>query len=233
MMPWQTIRAAFHPAPGKASDAVSTRDNDKLGVSLTKYYQRKSLSADSVKRMLSQTNNNPAPATSPTIPWFRRPVARPVWIASLLVVVMVIQFFYHQQSYQSNLTALVLEEIAMNHNKKLDAEYVETHPETLHAAMQRLDFPLNLPADIQRDFQLVGGRYCSIQGGLAAQLKVRSRASGTISTLYVTELTEKLAKIKEHQILQGSVNIHLWQQQGRFFGLATDASLDSRADEQG
>jgi len=210
---------------------MNTRDNDKLGKSLTEYYQRKSLSADSVKRILAQTSS-PTPATPPAIPWFRRPVAGLAWVASLLVIAMAGQFFYHQQSFQGNLTALVLKEIAMNHNKKLDAEYRETRPEILRTAMQRLDFPLNLPADIQRNFQLVGGRYCSIQGGLAAQLKVRNRTNGSISTLYVTELTEKLARIKEQQVLQGSVDIHLWQQQGRFFGLATDAGLDNHTDDQ-
>ncbi len=208
---------------------MNTQDNDKLSASLKEYYQHKSLSVDSVERMLAQINAE-KPAAPLVIPWLRRPVAGLAWGASLLVVVMVVQFFYYQQSHQSNLTALVLEEIAMNHNKKLDAEYMETQPEILRVAMQRLDFPLNLPVDIQRDFQLVGGRYCSIQGGLAAQLKVRNRVSGAVSTLYVTELTEKLARIKEQHVLQGSVDIHLWQQQGRFFGLATDAALVSRDD---
>jgi hypothetical protein len=208
---------------------MNTKDNDKLSTNLKEYYQSKSLSADSVERMLAQVNAEKS-VNSLVIPWLRRPVAGLAWVASLLVMVMLVQFFYHQQSHQSNLTALVLEEIAMNHNKKLDAEYRETQPEILRVAMQRLDFPLNLPVDIQRDFQLVGGRYCSIQGGLAAQLKVRNRVSGTVSTLYVTELTEKLARIKEQHVLQGSVEIHLWQQQGRFFGLATDAALVSRDD---
>jgi len=208
---------------------MNIQNNDKLGAGLKEYYQRKSLSADSVRRMLAQADNLTS-VTPLAIPWFRRPVAGLTWVASLLVVVMVAQFLYHQQSYQGNLTALVLEEIAMNHNKKLDTEYVETRPEMLRIAMQRLDFPLDLPADIQRNFQLIGGRYCSIQGGLAAQLKVRNRTSGALSTLYVTELTEKLARIKEQQVLQGSVDIHLWQQQGRFFGLATDAALDNHVD---
>jgi len=210
---------------------MNTQDNDKLGASLKDYYQRKSLSADSVERLLAQANTE-KPATLLSTIGFRRPLVGLAWVASLFVVVMVAQFLYHQQSHQNNLTALVLEEIAMNHNKKLDAEYRETQPEVLRMAMQRLDFPLSLPEDIQRDFQLLGGRYCSIQGGLAAQLKVRNRATGAVSTLYVTELTEKLARIEEQQVLQGSVDIQLWQQQGRFFGLATDAALVSRDDGQ-
>jgi len=228
-LPWQKTNATIHLHSDKASDAMNTPDSDKLGASLKEYYQRKSLSADSVERMLAQADSL-KPTASLTMPWFRRPIAGLAWVASLLVVVVMAQFFYYQQSYQGDLTALVLKEIAMNHNKKLDAEYVETRPEILRVAMQRLDFPLNLPVDIQRDFQLVGGRYCSIQGGLAAQLKVRNRASGAVSTLYVTELTEKLTRIKEQHVLQGSVDIHLWQQQGRFFGLATDAALVGRDD---
>jgi len=227
----QKANAATHH-PGKVNDAMNTQSNDKLSAGLKEYYQRKVLSADSVERLLAQAGEL-KPATPPIAPWFRRPMAGLAWVASLFVVVMMAQFFYHQQSHQSNLTTLVLEEIAMNHNKKLDAEYVETRPEALRTAMQRLDFSLDLPADIQRNFQLIGGRYCSIQGGLAAQLKIRNRVNGAVSTLYVTTLTEKLARIKEQHVLQGRVDIHLWQQQGRFFGLATDAALVSRGDGPG
>jgi anti-sigma factor RsiW len=196
---------------------MKTSQNDKLSAGLKDYYQSQSLSAQSVQQLLAQ-----AEVSKPAAWWVRRPVIGLAWAASLLVVVMAGQFFYHQHSFQGDLTTLVLEEIAMNHNKRLNAEYVETRPDVLRTAMQRLDFSLELPEDIQRDFQLIGGRYCSIQGGLAAQLKVRSNRSGEVSTLYVTALTDKLQRIKEQRVAQGDVDIHLWQQQGRFFGLATD-----------
>jgi len=116
----------------------------------------------------------------------------------------------------------------MNHNKRLDAEYEATVPDLLQSAMQRLDFSLDLPPGIKQNFQLIGGRYCSIQSGLAAQLKVRSNSSGAVSTLYVTAMTENLQRIKQQQTAQGRVNIRLWHQQGRFFGLATDRQLTPR-----
>jgi hypothetical protein len=193
---------------------MKTSQNDNLSNGLRNYYQGRSLPTQTVQRLLAQ-----AETSKPATPWLRRPLS---WVATLFLALIVGQFFYHQQSLQQNLTTLVLEEIAMNHNKKLDVEYQQTRPEILRTAMQRLDFSLNLPADIQRDFQLIGGRYCSIQGGLAAQLKVRNNTNGDVSTLYVTTLTEKLRRIKEQHAAQGDVDIHLWQQQGRFFGLATD-----------
>ncbi|MBL1274796.1 MAG: hypothetical protein COB30_001790 [Ectothiorhodospiraceae bacterium] len=205
---------------------MKTPHNDKLRSGLNDFYKRKSLSTQRVERMLDQAKAKATsaslPATPPTSLWQRRPMAGLAWAASLFVIVLAGQFVYHQQSLQQNLTTLVLEEIAMNHNKRLDAEYEATRPFLLQTAMQRLDFSLELPADIKQNFQLIGGRYCSIQGGLAAQLKVRNNSSGAVSTLYVTAMTDKLQRIKQQQTAQGRVDIRLWQQQGRFFGLATD-----------
>lgn len=197
-----------------ANDLMKTSHNNKLGDGLKNYYQGQSLSAQSMQQLLAQADN----AKSAPTRWFERRLA---WVASLFVVAMLGQFLYYQQSHQESLTTLVLEEIAMNHNKNLNTEYIESRPSQLRVAMQRLDFSLDLPAGLQQEFQLIGGRYCSIQGGLAAQLKVRSIINDKVATLYVTPLTEKLKQVEQQSATLGDVDIRLWQQQGRFFGLAT------------
>ncbi len=201
-------------------------DIDQLGAGLRAYYQKQSLSKDSVVCILARAAAE-TPAKKPERR-FRWPVVGLALAASLMAMVVVGQFFYFQQHHQRSLTGLVLEEIAMNHDKKLDIEYAETRSEVLQTAMQRLDFSLQLPADIRSDFQLLGGRYCSIQGGLAAQLKVRSNETGRVSTLYVTPMTETLSHIAGQQTVQDAVDIRLWQWQGRFFGLATDVAPENK-----
>ena len=171
---------------------MKTPHNDNLRSGLKNFYQRKSLSAQSVARLLAQAKPSPdltphslpdkIAKPSPRLSARHKPAVKFAWAASLFIIVMVGQFVYHQQSLQENLTTLVLEEIAMNHNKRLDAEYEATVPDLLQSAMQRLDFSLDLPPGIKQNFQLIGGRYCSIQSGLAAQLKVRSNSSGAVST---------------------------------------------------
>ena len=70
-------------------------------------------------------------------------------------------------------------------------------------------------------FDLLGGRYCSIQGGLAAQIKVRDTTDGRIHTLYATQMTPALEKIGAREDVRDEVRITLWSEGDVFFGLAT------------
>ena len=45
-----------------------------------------------------------------------------------------------------------------------------------------------------KGYELVGGRYCTIQAQLAAQLKIRHLQTGRIATLYVTEFSPEFGQ---------------------------------------
>ncbi|MFV2056147.1 MAG: hypothetical protein ACC707_06730 [Thiohalomonadales bacterium] len=140
--------------------------------------------------------------------------------AIILGITFGIVFGQNQQSHIS-VTQLVLEEIAMNHNKRLSVEYPIAEYGSLRTAMSRLDFGLERPKLLADNYRLLGGRYCSIQGKIAAQLKVKDTNSGEIATLYITPMTERLATVSEQQVLQDDVNIILWKADKFFYGLAT------------
>jgi len=84
-----------------------------------------------------------------------------------------------------------------------------------------LDFGLARPESLAANYRLIGGRYCSIQGRLAAQLKVEDTNSGEIATLYITPVTERLIGISDQQVVHDNVNIKLWKADNFFYGLAT------------
>ena len=67
---------------------------------------------------------------------------------------------------------------------------------------------------------MIGGRYCSIHGNLAAQVKIRARDSGRLLTLYATGLTPELANISRQETGHDDVRIKTWNEGGVFFGLA-------------
>ena len=119
------------------------------------------------------------------------------------------------------MTHQVLEEIAMNHAKGLDVEVASADFGVVQSALERIGFDLRPGEQTQRDFQLIGGRYCSIRGQLAAQLKMRSIETGLSHTLYVTRLNEPLASIQQGVKEWEDVKIRLWQADGRFFGMAS------------
>jgi hypothetical protein len=139
-----------------------------------------------------------------------------------MAAVLVLAFLLHDRYLGSRaLKDRVLAEIAMNHNKRLGVEVATGRFDFLQSKLDRLDFPISLPDPSLLDTHtLVGGRYCSIQGELAAQLKLRNVHSGEIRTLYITPSTEFLRTIEPQTFIHEGVQIHLWSSPARFFGLA-------------
>ena len=113
----------------------------------------------------------------------------------------------------------ILAEIAMNHTKQLDVEFPTAQYEALQNKLDRLDFDISPEPSLRQNHDLIGGRYCSIQGQLAAQLKLRSGA-GRIQTLYVTRLTDDLESIVPQTTQHEGIPIRTWMLDDRFFCLA-------------
>ena len=114
----------------------------------------------------------------------------------------------------------VLAEIAMNHRKQLDVEVAAEDFSAIAGALDRLNFTVRPPPALGEAFVPVGGRYCSIQGALAAQLKLRHRETGATHTLYAAALTPALANLAEKETVFDGVSIRLWNDGEVFFGLA-------------
>ncbi|HJY84533.1 MAG TPA: hypothetical protein VKK81_26060 [Candidatus Binatia bacterium] len=114
-------------------------------------------------------------------------------------------------------------EIAMNHKKQLPMEFSAMDYAGLQSQMSKLDFapaPPSSPAG--SSLHVVGARYCSIQGQLAAQIRARDQA-GLVYTLYETKLTNKLRGVTG-EVKADGVRIRLWSENGLFYGLAVNES---------
>lgn len=138
--------------------------------------------------------------------------------ASLLIAVILVFILS-----VDNVSERVAREVAMNHNKALEVEYQTDSFEVLSQYMNKLDFSLQVPSDKAfKNFTLVGGRYCSIQGQLAAQIKLADN-SGQVYTLYQTRSGEHLESISVGRMQLDQVDIRLWEEQGFLFALAAMA----------
>ena len=197
---------------------------DKKDITIKKYYQDQHLSVGSVERILScgeqaaQDRQNRSQKRTSFFSANQIKLGALAVAASFLLAIVIGQTYFFSRSA----TELVLAEIAMNHNKRLNVEYPYQDYQKLQAAMDRLDFKLAPLSDLPGEFSLLGGRYCSILGKLAAQLKVKGNNSGNIATLYVTPASEKLQNIANQQVVFDSVTIRMWQDGENFYGLATD-----------
>ncbi len=113
-------------------------------------------------------------------------------------------------------------EIAMNHKKQLNLEFAAADYASLQPQMSKLDFALAPPEDpAVAQLQVIGARYCSIQGQLAAQIRAHDRA-GLVYTLYQTKLNDKLRSATSSELKAEGVRIRLWKEKGLFYGLAVN-----------
>ncbi len=111
----------------------------------------------------------------------------------------------------------------MNHKKQLAVEVVSSDYAELSGMLNKLDFELTSPdSPFTKNYELIGGRYCSIQGELAAQLKLKHRDNDTISTLYAAKLNPELSKVKLTTKGTDTTSIKLWKSDKLFYGLAED-----------
>ncbi len=145
------------------------------------------------------------------------------WAAIAAVVVAVIGggLWLTLDDHSSGaLARAIASEIAMNHEKQLDADFVTASHAELRRVMDKLDFSL---AESRRilapGLRLVGARYCSIRGQLAAQLRFRS-GDEEMLTVYQTALTDELARIGTAQVRADDVLVELWSEGDVFLGVA-------------
>lgn len=145
------------------------------------------------------------------------------WLALAATVALVVAgvVWLRQWTAAEGLAARVVAEVAMNHRKDLAVEVSVTDYRKLRPALDKLSFDVAPPASERAaGYQLVGGRYCSIQAQLAAQLKIRHRETGDLATLYVTELSPRLASLPGQRRTTDEFTVELWAQDGLLYALA-------------
>ncbi len=184
------------------------------------YYAEAELSEGRVDAILAGA---PPRATPPRV-WYMRLAA----VAATLVLGF---GFLHFYLTERDTAMRVLAEIAMNHKKQLAVEVTADNFVDIGRALEQLEFQVPRPERLLAGFELFGGRYCSIQGNLAAQLKLRDPENGAVHTLYVTGLTSGLAGVADGTAIHDGVEITLWHEKDVFFGLASDAPQSFPATE--
>jgi hypothetical protein len=155
------------------------------------------------------------PRAMPERVWYMR-------IAAVAATLVIGFGFLHFYLTERDTTTRVLAEIAMNHKKQLAVEVTADTFVDIGRALERLEFDVPRPERLLGGFDLLGGRYCSIHGNLAAQLKLRDPETGAVHTLYVTDLSAGLAGVAEGTANHDGVDITLWHEDEIFFGLASD-----------
>ncbi|MEM1058554.1 MAG: hypothetical protein AAGK14_04840 [Verrucomicrobiota bacterium] len=183
---------------------------------LREYYDGQRLSAAKVEAILESGS-----LVRP--PLWRRPGAIAFAVAAAVAILAVWSGFLGQGSGSSehSLAASVAGEVAKAHAKSLAPEVVTQDYATLQARLDRVDFALRpTRCETSANCVLLGGRYCSIQGELAAQLRLQKKDTGELYTLFVTRETPELRQLEKGDRWIGDANVRFWHEDGRFYALA-------------
>lgn len=176
------------------------------------FYDSKSLSVEDLEKIKSHK-------TSPKISLFS--VSR-LWRAAAvlaLIATFLLVFNFVNKNRRYNVALNYAKEVAFNHEKELSSDIESSNLVELDQQMTKLDFDMILPEQISSSYTLKGGRYCSINFNIAAQLKIED-SSGSISTLYLFKKTEDFSI--DRKIILQDTEVILWDNDYLVFALASD-----------
>ncbi len=138
-----------------------------------------------------------------------------------VAMIAVVAQLMHYSGTVKERAASTFREIAMNHGTRLELEYYGKNLTSLDDSMQQLPFTLVLPDSVSEDVELIGARYCTLVGNLAAHVKFEDKASGKSLSLFVTGSTGELERIQGRSDSINGVDVELWQEGGLFYALAS------------
>jgi hypothetical protein len=121
-------------------------------------------------------------------------------------------------------TDRIADEMSYNHNKRSPVDFASSDIGELRLLMDRLDFTLIGPERlVTHEWRLIGARYCSVRGRVAAQLRYENQRDGLSYTLYETVLPEGLAGEEvETSVFKRGNRVTLWKERGLLLGLVGD-----------
>ena len=196
---------------------------ETLSEQLRRYYAGQELPGGTLERLVRLAtartgagSAEPGGASRPRSPaWVVAAVA-----ASVVLALVGIQLLGAPSAQGDALAAAIAAEVALNHNKNLAVEFSAKDYAELRDQMEKLDFTLRLPSlPGARGLRVVGGRYCSIQGQLAAQIKLEDDG-GRMVTLYETRFASGFAGLPEGDRTLEGLRIRIWRDGDLLLGLA-------------
>ncbi len=176
------------------------------------YYRAQRMPDERVTGILAAARREHRP-----ILWFR-----PYRLAAAAALVLLLGGATLWLSIPRAMAGRVAAEVAQNHLKAYAPEVVGDCFDRVGAGLDRLDFPLkpSMDASLPEGLTVLGGRYCTVQGELAAQILLVD-AEGRRCTLFVALSGDtRLARVRTGEYEINGVRVHIWHDAGRLFAMA-------------
>lgn len=105
----------------------------------------------------------------------------PFWLKPLVLAASILFLFFNVPNWipndEKDIASMgqdIAQEIYLNHDKNLKIEYEGENYVSLQKEMKKLDFKMFLSSRLSSSgYRVIGGRYCTIQGQIASQIKLQ------------------------------------------------------------
>ncbi len=196
------------------------------------YYESLSMPKDRMNALLKaaeQRGNTPESKKSAFFSRWRKMLSRlqtHTWMQAGLAsaFILLVSLWMHNSGSETELAERTLREVAMNHTTRLEPEFRGTSLAMLDNSMHQLPFNLVLPKSINSAansaYELIGSRYCSLGGVLAAHVRIHDKVSGKPMSLFVTSNSAELKQIQSQREKLEGVEVEIWREGGLFYALA-------------
>jgi len=204
--------------------------NKPLKQSIRDNLESYSLSDDQLQK-LEPLAEQAVPVTARRISFFHFAIAGSVaaFLLAFFLVPMIVE--------QGDVRERIAMEVAKNHIKLKPLEVETRSIKGIRDYFEKLDFvPISSNLVNQSGLELIGGRYCSLQGITAAQLRVIKPGNSDVQTLYQTEYRKDVFKnipVMEEgddpvEIFVKGIKVKIWVEKGLLFALT---ELPDNSDE--
>jgi len=164
------------------------------------YYQSQQISSDRLHAILDDTQTSSR----------NRTLALALAASLLLVSVAAMM---HQNILASQRTNMVLREAALNHSSKLQMDAEAGSLAELQNELGELPFEIKMPdSEVFGKLAMVGGRYCTISGKLAAHIKFSNPETEQQYSLFLAPSEGNLKPIDGPAVDVSGVDVKLWQE---------------------
>jgi len=147
-------------------------------------------------------------------------LGRFAWVAAALML-LAISAGIHEYGTYSERTHRTLNEAAMNHSTRLQLEFEGSTISEIDQHMSQLPFKVQLPTDFNKQYSVLGARYCTINGELAAHVKFIDRETDKQISLFMASSVDNLQEINATSEQVDGVNVSLWNESGLFYAMAS------------
>lgn len=186
------------------------------------HYASKSLSEDQLNKLMSMQ-------TESKTRWWNHllPDTRNYRYAFYVTAFMLLGCLFAVYSLidKAPLSQRIMNEIVYNHKQDMPIEIQSNSITDISDYLSKLSFSMVLPGVFSDpNWQLLGGRYCTINGKIAAQLKVKNLKDNSTYTFYQAAIDKDLEKPNATSMTDtiDGVGVSIWREQGVLLGLAKE-----------